>query len=941
MHASVVSAPVSRGWRASALAASLPDSSSSFSASLSSLSTSFPRPSSCLPSSAHLSSCFCRSRLRRTPARQSPNASANADGGRPEIQSGEGVRTAFVSSLPLAASSRTRPPHRGGTPSGTSVSSVAYAPSSSTSAALALSLSRSSARRASPSPSVSCSPPVASCAPSCAASSACGVNPFSSVSEALASLASGCLRAPARGMASLSKAEQHRKRMRKMMDKRMLWKPPNVSTRYLRAEADFNVLSVQRPRVRRGGDEGTRGKAIVDFADGASLPAAAARASEAGTERRLLKPHEVAKLVASHEKVTGTRDDKTTAASLRRGHLPSSSRVPQLTARDVDFQKRPEAKDFGFGAAERVFGAAGLYKENDADYYRRFFKDRYRRLDGKENEASRLMKSEAAAADGVRKPPKQRYIPPKKYWYRDNYCSPLPSEVRGLPSLTLKFALMNEARLVKTGRVPLNLPLWRAFEARLLQLASPRTNVRAATLLRALHAMSKVHHPVLPATVEGTIRGLMFRESSLKPQHYVFLYQALARLRYRHVYLVRGLKEMMLSWSVLRNNFLIKAANAICKLDLADHILVQPLRTTLATRIPNFSAGNCRRLKWITVLNLFSDSMTLAFLRVCHKHENVFKDYSRNLQLIELFLRLEKPEVYAQLPVTTQFFLECLRKTHTEDANEDENESDEESDEDDGVEEEAPQFSASSLLQPDQACGSGSSSSASSSLSLAHFLPIPPQTELLGVSASVPESAANTSLAALSAASSCAAASSASADSRESGGLEEASHATPAPSECRSGADDDLVPSPTSSASHPSRTSMALAVSPPASRVGCTYTSPLHQEVSHALAELGVDHSNSVLAGPLRVDMFHAASQTVIETCPVFQFYANSVSFTALSKRRHQLLLAMGFNLVLVPHQRWDAVKSSEEKKKLLLSLLPPHVLRTASHFGVAAPSQF
>ncbi|KFH11983.1 RAP domain-containing protein [Toxoplasma gondii MAS] len=97
-----------------------------------------------------------------------------------------------------------------------------------------------------------------------------------------------------------------------------------------------------------------------------------------------------------------------------------------------------------------MFGAKGLYQENDADYYKRFFKDRYRRLDGKEREAAERLKAESANSLAKRRP-RQPYIPPKKYWYKDNYSSPLPSDVRTLPSLTLKFAMMNEARLVKTG----------------------------------------------------------------------------------------------------------------------------------------------------------------------------------------------------------------------------------------------------------------------------------------------------------------------------------------------------------------------------------------------------------------------------------------------------------------------------------------------------------
>lgn len=38
------------------------------------------------------------------------------------------------------------------------------------------------------------------------------------------------------------------------------------------------------------------------------------------------------------------------------------------------------------------------------------------------------------------------------YRYREDYCSPLPSEVPRMPSLELKFVMMNEARQVKKGK---------------------------------------------------------------------------------------------------------------------------------------------------------------------------------------------------------------------------------------------------------------------------------------------------------------------------------------------------------------------------------------------------------------------------------------------------------------------------------------------------------
>lgn len=52
-----------------------------------------------------------------------------------------------------------------------------------------------------------------------------------------------------------------------------------------------------------------------------------------------------------------------------------------------------------------------------------------------------------------------------------------------------------------------------------------------------------------------------------------------------------------------------------------------------------------------------------------------------------------------------------------------------------------------------------------------------------------------------------------------------------------------------------------------------------------------------------------------------------------LLSRRHQLLLAMGFNVVLIPYQRWLSARTLEEKQRLILSLLPPEISRpSVSH---------
>merc|ERR1719408_434064 len=109
------------------------------------------------------------------------------------------------------------------------------------------------------------------------------------------------------------------------------------------------------------------------------------------------------------------------------------------------------------------------------------------------------------------------------------------------------------------------------------------------------------------------------------------------------------------------------------------------------------------------------------------------------------------------------------------------------------------------------------------------------------------------------------------------------------------------------------------------------FSSALHSDVSRVLFKcLDIQHHNRLAAGPLTVDMCHVPSMTVVEAAERWQYYLRSAQFTALARRRHELLRAMGFKLVLIPYHRWNVLKNDAEKAEFLRSKLPREVLASS-----------
>ncbi|GIX65335.1 RAP protein, putative [Babesia caballi] len=385
-------------------------------------------------------------------------------------------------------------------------------------------------------------------------------------------------------------------------------------------------------------------------------------------EYEKLKPHEVRKHVAATMKpvdLEAKYGKKRAKKIIQRRELQEHGKVTwnprdrvgeadikEFSSDDIDLDRRPRVERFHFLNKS-------VYDMTEDEFYSSFFRDRERRFDGMGNKLSTLeaqiLKEQRDALSAT---PRTR-IAPKAYWLKPDYISPTVDEVGTLNSMDLRFVMMNEARKA-VATCEIDTDLWNAFLTRANAMAS---KVCLRTLLRFLQIVSKVQ--LTPsAPVKALVDHVHRRSAEMKPKHYVFLFQALGRLRLRDQRLYDDMYEMVLCWPVLRNNFLVKAANALAKLSVCDSLLLQPLRQVLAKRLESFSATDCVRVKAITVIELFDDDMVISFLQKCEYHRQHFRHYSRNLELIELYLRLLKTDVYDRLDdATKQFLIDARQQT--------------------------------------------------------------------------------------------------------------------------------------------------------------------------------------------------------------------------------------------------------------------------------------
>lgn len=601
------------------------------------------------------------------------------------------------------------------------------------------------------------------------------------------------------------------------------------------------------------------------------------------------KPHRVREAVRAQQGSDSTTlldgGAATTVAALREKRTGQVSQVAELNPeRDM---KEEDAAEFSAYRARALakrnykwmpnpFGpkpaALGSGPEAEAKYYERYFDGRRLAQDRPARSGAGVAGVEEELPEGGRLRPRRERISPKRFWYKPDYVTPEPHSVAMMSSRELKFAMVNEAHLVRKQRngqrqgraagLPLNgAELWLAFGLRAAEVAHvdrgatlgspspsgtdgdaesktasvifgeigarvrrPPCRCSLPTTLRFLQAMASVQAGPHTAILQLLSR-VLGQLQELKPHQCFFVLQAMSRLGIKHPKSILLLQQMSLAWRTLPDKTMVKAANAVAKLDLGGHLWAKPLKLAIIRTLPRLSPQHFMNLKSITVMELLDDPEAMrAYLeQTLRLRSHVW--YSRHLQMVELHAHLLHPELWESLDEQLRFFLQQVR-TAAQQSREDEQRS-------------------SQRAADEESSHSGSED-----------------------------------------------------DSGESSGSE---------SEARNGLN-----------AGPSWKKDFDKLS---------FSSALHQDVSRILAILGVEHHNKLAAGPLTVDICHVPTMTVVEAAARWQYYVRSPQVTALARRRQELLRAMGFQLVLIPYHRWDVLESDEDKTAYLRSKLPPEVL--------------
>lgn len=572
--------------------------------------------------------------------------------------------------------------------------------------------------------------------------------------------------------------------------------------------------------------------------------------------RRKPKPHEVREAVKKlfPSKNVGTVDDKlsfTEVADKKAAKLASS--IPQFDVeRDVG-----EKEAFEIEAAKarmlarRNFkwmpnpfsarpGLLGANPEAEAKYYETYFDGN----DAPGDEHHPHAGSSDDLVDSTLPRRKSRnHISPRHYWYDPSYVSPSPHAVHMFNSRRLKYAMANEAHMVRkwrnkqpegraAGLPPWSHDLWIAFGHRAAELAArtdprhrdpseeaqmeSRLSKRSSinTTLRFLQFLASVQAGPYSALLRLVDR-IMQHHKELKPRQCFHLLQAMSRLRLQHPKLRLVLERMSFSWRTLPDKDFVKAANAVAKLGLGDNMWAKPLKLALVTAIPLLSGQHLANLKSIAVMDLLDESESIKlYLNHC-LDDRPFFTYPRHLQMVELHAHLIYPDAWKQLDKPILSFLQEIRV-------------------------------AAERSRPPEAAGIALKS---------------PNSSETGNS-----------------------------DDGEEGGS-------------RTGWFDKR-----------------------------NFSCRLHMDISRVMREdLQIPHQNQVSAGPLLLDMVHLPTMTTVEAGAEWQYYRRSIRPTALARRRHEMLRAMGFQTVIVPHYRWYALPSNHERALFLRKKLPVEIFKVSA----------
>ncbi|CAK0877110.1 unnamed protein product [Prorocentrum cordatum] len=402
--------------------------------------------------------------------------------------------------------------------------------------------------------------------------------------------------------------------------------------RFFRQQGDFPVYQKPYPVALRPAEP----PATRDLQDSA-LDAEAAEGF--GDRARKVKPHLVRQALAPPAAPgRAGPGDMAKVRYLREQRLAEPRVADFDAARDVGEEFAAELEDAKAKArARRNYkwmpnpygerpGALGTDPKAQARYYDKYF-------DGQRLEEDRRAAPGPDGEDlreGGRPPPRRPRVSPRQFWYKPDYVTPDPHMVPLMTSKELKFAMVNEAHLVRRWRASQpegkasGLPhgskeVWMAFGHRAAELAKGRElavpdhpkqkllqRCSNCTALRFLQAVGHVQAGPYSALLVLVTRVLEHLQE-LKPQQCFYFLQAMSRLRLKHPKAALVLERMSLAWRTLEHKMLVKAANAVAKLDLGSHLWARPLKLALSGAIPHMKGEHLANLKAIAVMELLGE----------------------------------------------------------------------------------------------------------------------------------------------------------------------------------------------------------------------------------------------------------------------------------------------------------------------------------------------
>ncbi|SOV80166.1 RAP protein, putative [Plasmodium reichenowi] len=605
----------------------------------------------------------------------------------------------------------------------------------------------------------------------------------------------------------------------------------------------------------------------------------------------LLKPHEYKKLL-NKDKYKKNDDKLNLKDLLRKGTKPINLNMESVDHLKEEKDKEKKKKDIEtFWYMPNPFEKKGVYGMKENSFYKSFLKDRERSLDkinekqlnkndqqllkqlkkynnsNNNNINNELLENSISINDNQNKEKKIR-ISPRKYWYDNNYSTPDTNTINTVKARDLRFLMMNEARLVRKGK-HIDVELWLCFMNRVIHLSGI---VHVRSLLRYLQTIASVK--VINKKMLNDIFCEIFkRENDMKPKHYVYLFQSCSRLKWNDFNLIYALKNMTLCWSILRNNFLIKSANSISKLGLASNVYSKALQITLNERLNNFSGRNLKAIKAITFLEFFNEDMIIKFISRATFYKEHFNYYTRNLQILYLYIVLFHSSIYNNLTLEQRSFLQyCSQDRNLKKINKKKHNK-----------------SMRTLSRVDQVGNEKGEVN-------------------LGVHNSDGDNSDGDN-----------------SDDDDSDGDNSDDDDSDGDNSDDDDSDDDDSDGDNKNFDNNKNVKIG-------NKICGGYTCMLHKEVSDFLNKLNIEHLNSINCGPFMVDIYHPSSNYIIELNAHFQYYFNSESLTTLSKWRHKFLSQMGYKVIHISYRIWNNLHNDTQKMEYIYSVLPKVILESSSY---------